>query len=322
MNFRFPFQYRAAQRSLIVALLAASLVTPNAGRSCACGCGIFQVGTSSMLPMGTGLVTSLDFDYQDQNRNWSGDSRAPAEDNPDKDIRTSVENVSFQEVFNQDWSARVDLPFEQRHFETTGGASGGDLVSLDFSGIGDTRFQAIYTGLSPGFVTGLTFGIKLPTGSFTKNDAYGDIDRDTEFGSGSTDVILGAFRRLNIGTSPDWSGFTQVVLDAPVVTRDGYRPGTELDASFGVYYSGGTVLGVLVSPALQLKGSVRGSDGGPNASHPVASGFERVLVVPGIEFSRGRVRLDADVGLPAYQHFTGDQLTASALFRVSMSYAY
>lgn len=322
MNFRFFFQFKATQRSLAVALLTAALANPQAVRSCACGCGIFQVGTSSMLPMGAGVVTSVDFDYQDQNRNWSGDSRAPADDNPDKDIRTSVESVSLQEVFSQAWSARLDLPFEQRHFETTGGASGDDLVSLDFSGIGDVRIQGIYTGLSPGFVTGLTFGIKLPTGSFTRNDAYGDIDRDTELGSGSTDVVLGAFRRLDIGSNPDWSGFTQVVLDAPVVTRDGYRPGTELDASFGVYYSGVTMEGVLVSPALQLKGSVRGSDGGPNASQPVASGFERILVVPGIEFSRDRVRLDADVGLPAYQHFKGDQLAASALFRLSVSYAY
>jgi hypothetical protein len=316
----FPFSVRS--RPALAALLLTALSIPQAAWSCACGCGIFQVGTSSMLPMGAGVVTSVDFDYQDQNHNWSGDSQAPAADNPDKDIRTSVASFALQQVFNSDWSARVDIPFERRHFETTGGATGDDLVSLDFRGLGDVRVQGVYTGLSPGFVTGLTFGLKLPTGSFTRNDAYGDIDRDTELGSGSTDVVLGAFRRLNIGTSPDWSGFTQVVVDAPVVTQDGYRPGTELDASFGVYYSGVTVLGVLVSPALQLKGSVRGRDGGPSASDPVASGFERILVVPGIEFSLKRARLDADVGLPAYQHFTGDQLAASALFRVSLSYSY
>ncbi|HZZ20981.1 MAG TPA: hypothetical protein VFE25_16520 [Opitutaceae bacterium] len=306
----------------MASLLAFTLALPSIGMSCACGCGIFQVGTSSMLPTGAGGVASVDFDYQDQDRNWSGDARAPAADNPDRDIRTSVVSLAVQEVFNPDWSARIDLPFERRHFETTGGATGDDVVSLDFSGVGDVRLQGIYTGLSPGFVTGLTFGVKLPTGSVSRNDAYGDIDRDTELGSGSTDILLGVFRRLDIGSNPDWSGFAQVVVDAPVVTRDGYRPGTELDASFGVYYSGFTLHGVLISPALQLKGSVRGSDGGPNASEPVASGFERILVVPGVEFSRGRVRLDADIGLPAYQRFTGEQLAAPALFRLSVSYAY
>ncbi len=322
MNFRLFVQSKPTARSLIVALLAAVLASPNAARSCACGCGIFQVGTSSMLPMGAGVVTSVDFDYQDQNRNWSGDSQAPATDNPDRDIRTNVQDLAVQQVFSQAWSARIDIPFEERHFETTGGASGDDLVSLDFSGFGDIRIQGIYTGLSPGYVTGLTFGLKLPTGSFTKNDAYGDIDRDTELGSGSTDVLMGAFRRLNIGTNPDWSGFTQVVLDVPMVTQDGYRPGTELDGSFGVYYSGVTLQDIRVSPALQLKGSVRSSDSGPNASQPVASGFERILVVPGIELSKGRGRLDIDVGLPAYQHFTGNQLAAAALFRASVSCAF
>jgi hypothetical protein len=54
----------------------------------------------------------------------------------------------------------------------------------------------------------------------------------------------------------------------------------------------------------------------------VASGFERILVVPGIELSKGRGRLDIDVGLPAYQHFTGNQLAAAALFRASVSCAF
>jgi hypothetical protein len=295
---------------------------PSVGRPCACGCGIFQVGTSSMLPMDTGLVTSLDLDYQDQDKNWSGASPAPASENPDKDIRTSVASVSLQDVFNESWSARVDLPYERRHFETTGGASGSDLVSLDFSGVGDVRIEGIYTGLSPGLVSGLTFGLKLATGSISQNDAYGDIDRDTELGSGSTDILLGAFRRLNLGRFRRWSAFTQVVLDLPVLARQGYRPGAEVDGSFGVYYSGMRLHGILVSPALQLKASVRGSDSGPGASDPVASGFERVLITPGLEFDLHPARLDVDVGVPVYQRFTGNQLAAPLLFRVALSYAF
>ena len=316
--------FRPAQSpaSLFTLIAAMSLMAPAIVRPCACGCGIFQVGTSSMLPADPGVVASLDFDFQDQDRNWSGDSTAPAADNPDKDIRTSVASLALQDVFGPSWSVRVDLPYERRHFETTGGASGSDLVSLDFGGVGDVRVQGIYTGLSPGLVSGLTFGIKLPTGTSSYNDAYGDVDRDTELGSGSTDVLLGAFRRLNLGSDLRWSAFTQVVLDLPLLTRQGYRPGSELDGSFGVYYSGWSLRGVLVSPALQVKASVRGSDSGPGASDPVASGFERVLVAPGLEFDLHPVRLDADLGLPVYQRFTGNQLAASALFRVALSYAF
>lgn len=275
-----------------------------------------------MLPMDTGLVTALDLDYQDQDKNWSGASPAPAAANPDKDIRTSVASVSLEDVFNQSWSARVDLPYERRHFETTGGASGGDPVSLDFSGVGDVRIQGIYTGLSPGLVSGLTFGVKLATGSFSHNDAYGDIDRDTELGSGSTDLILGAFRRLNLGSFMRWSAFTQVVLDLPVFVQQGYRPGAEVDGSLGVYYTGFRLHGIMVSPALQLKASVRGSDSGPGASDPVASGFDRLLITPGLEFDLHPATLDVDVGLPVYQHFTGNQLEAGMLFRLALSYAF
>ena len=42
--------------------------------ACACGCGVFDVGTSSMLPQGTGGVAWFEYDYQNQNRNRSGGS--------------------------------------------------------------------------------------------------------------------------------------------------------------------------------------------------------------------------------------------------------
>ena len=44
------------------------LAAPHEGRACACGCGIYEVGTSSMIPTGTGIETFFDYDYQDQNQ--------------------------------------------------------------------------------------------------------------------------------------------------------------------------------------------------------------------------------------------------------------
>jgi Putative MetA-pathway of phenol degradation len=318
-----PVPYEGTIRSISFGLVAAFfLTTPTPAYPCACGCGIYEVGTSSMLPVGSGLSYSLDYNFQDQDRNWSGSSEAPAAANPDKDIRTNFTTLGVQDVLGEAWSLQAALPFVSRHFETTGGASGSDLVSLNFNGVGDLRFQAIYTGLSPGFVSGLSVGLKLPTGSFTRNDAYGDIDRDTEIGSGSTDLILGAFRRLDLGPDIRWSGIAQVMLDLPVLTQSGYRPGAEIDAAFGAYFSGWRVRGVLISPALQLKASVRDRDGGPNATHPVASGFERLLAVPGLEVDLRPIKVNAEVGLPLYQHLTGNQLAASALFKFEVTYAY
>jgi hypothetical protein len=76
---------------------------------------------------------------------------------------------------------------------------------------------------------------------------------------------------------------------------------------------------VTIAPVAQIKASARGSDRGDNASDPVASGFQRVLLAPGIEFNLHPVKVDADVERHVYQHFTGDQLSAPALFTVTVS---
>jgi hypothetical protein len=146
------------------ALLLAQAIAPRAS-ACACGCGIYEVGTSAMLPTSSGIMASVDYDYQDQNRNWSGTSEAPAADNDDKNIRTSWYTLGLQDMFNRSWGMQIELPYEQRHFVTTGGATGDDIVSLNFRGTGDIRIEGIYTGFSPDLSKGLTFGLKLPTGS-------------------------------------------------------------------------------------------------------------------------------------------------------------
>jgi hypothetical protein len=307
---------------VLLALLLAIGLAPSRSAACACGCGIYEVGTANMIPTASGVMTFFDYDYQDQNQNWSGDSRAPAADNDDKNIRTSWYNYGFQDMFNRAWGVRLEVPYEDRHFVTTGGPSGDDIATVNFSGFGDVRLEGIYTGFSPDLSSGLLFGLKLPTGSYTINDPYGDVDRDTEIGSGSTDLLLGGYSRFNFDTDYGWSGFTQALLDLPVLTQVRYRPGAEFDASIGAYYNGLRIGRMLVSPIVQLKASVRGEDTGANASNPVASGFERLLVAPGVELDMHPMRVYCDVELPLYEHFTGNQLAASVLFRLNMAYMF
>ncbi len=47
-------------------------LAPEQGLACACGCGVFAVGTSSMFPTGSGGTVYLEYDYQDQTINWHG----------------------------------------------------------------------------------------------------------------------------------------------------------------------------------------------------------------------------------------------------------
>jgi hypothetical protein len=315
-------------RSMGFATLLAAALAPSASWACACGCGIFDVGTSSMFPTGPGGMAFLQYDYQDQNQNWSGTSRAPAANNADKAIQTSFVTAGLQYMFNSDWGLMVEVPYVNRTFTTTGGASGNDQVTLNWGDLGDIRVKGIYTGFSPDLSTGVTFGFKLPSGNYTYNDIYGDVDRDSETGTGSTDVLLGGFSRQSLGSDFYWFGEAQ--LDLPVMFRDEYRPGLELDAGTGVYYRGFSVGGVKIEPLAQVLGSYRMSDSGANASGGANSdpadgpdsGYERVLLSPGIEFDKHPWSLYADAEFPVYQNMTGNQLVAPVLFKVSLSFMF
>ncbi len=309
-------------------IVFAVMAAPSLGWACACGCGVFDVGTSSMLPEGPGGMAFFDFDYQDQNHNWSGSSRAPSANNDDKEIITSFATAGVQYMFDRSWGIEGEVPYVNRTFKTTDhstAADGSDIansVALSWGDIGDIRVKGIYTGFSPDLSTGVTFGFKLPTGSYTHHDALGNIDRDSEIGTGSTDALLGAFHRQHLMSGSPFSWVVQTQLDLPLLTRDQYKPGLEVDASAGIYYSGWSLGGVKITPIAQVIGSERTSDGGPNSASPVASGYQRILLSPGIEVKMHPVSVYADVELPVYQYYTGNQLVSSALFKLSVGYHF
>jgi hypothetical protein len=309
----------AAQTRLFLG--AALALAPSLALACACGCGIYEVGTSSTLPTGMGAETYIDYDYQDQTTDWSGSSEAPGADNPDKNIRTSFLTFGYEQMYTNSWGLRLELPYEVRHFVTTGGATGTDIVTVNFSGIGDVRIEGMYTGFSPDMSQGLMFGLKLPTGSYTAEDAWDDVDRDSEIGTGSTDLLFGGFDRFGLGDS-GWQGLVQGMLDVPVLSQVQYRPGTELDLSLGAYYTGFRIGRLAVVPIGQLKVSLRTRDTGANAADPVASGFARLFAAPGLEFDLRPFKVYADVELPLYVHVRGDQLVARNLFRLNLSYDF
>jgi hypothetical protein len=320
-----------ARRRLTRLLGSASLLSialaPEMSRGCACGCGIFDVGTSSMFPHGSGCMVFVDYDYQDQNQNWNGFGKAPAADNGDKGIRTHFLDLGAQYMFNRSWGVQAQLPYDYRYFTTTGGKTGNDIVSLNWGALGDVRLKGIYTGFSEDQSIGLTFGVKLPTGNFTHNDQYQDVDRDSEIGTGSTDILLGGFFRHRLTSDNSWSWFAQTELDVPVLTQDQYRPGVELDSAIGIHYNELSFHGIRITPVAQALVSERSADSGAQATGGalddpaggVASGYQRLLLSPGIEFSYHNVRLYTDVKIPVFQHFTGDQLAAPALFQTVLS---
>jgi len=312
--------------------LLAVVLAPGAAFACACGCGVFEVGTSSMLPEGPGGMGFLTYALQDQNQNWSDSSKAPAANNGDKEIRTDFMSAGLQYMFNGSWGVEAELPFAYRNFKTitaNPNVPAGTLASVNWFSLGDIRIHAIYTGFSPDLSSGLDLGLRLPTGSFSHENAWGDVDRDSEIGSGSTDILLGGFYRGNFGPNQNFGWFAQVEADLPVLTQADYRPGFELDAAAGVEYHGFSLGRLKISPLAQVIVSERTRDlgndaaGGANGGNDgVNSGYTRVLLSPGIEFHLHPLVLYADVEVPVFEHVTGNQLVAPALFKVSLSYMF
>jgi len=297
--------------------LLAGVLAPSVVHACACGCGVFDVGTSSMFPAGQGEMAFLQYDYQDQNRNWNGTSQAPAANNDDKEIETHFVTLGVQYMFNQKWGAQLEVPYDYRRFKTDDG--NGNIVPRNWSQLGDIRLEGIYTGFLADMSAGVTFGVKLPTGDY-KFDS-GVVDRDTQIGTGSTDFLLGGFYRGNITKDEKWDWFAQLQLDVPVLIRDEYRPGVELDAAAGIDYKGFTLGRARISPVAQVIFSERTSDSG-DAADPDNSGYQRVMLSPGIEFHIHPVKIYADAEFPVYQNFTGNQLAAPVLFKLSVSYMF
>jgi len=297
------------------------MLVPGIVHACACGCGVFDVGTSSMLPIGEGAMTFFQYDYQDQDRNWKGTSPAPSANNDDKEISTDFFTAGFQYMFNRKWGVQAEIPFDYRTFKGLNDDTG-KTGKASWMSLGDVRIEGIYTGFMADQSAGVTLGVKLPTGNFRQTSPALDIDRDTQIGTGSTDLLLGGFYRDNLDRNQQWDWFAQVQLDLPVLIQDHYRPGVELDAAAGIDYKGLSIGRAKISPLAQIIFSERTSDSGANAAHPVASGYQRIMLSPGIEVHIHPVKIYADVELPVFQNFTGNQVAASVLFKFSVSYMF
>ena len=333
-----------AASSLIVTLLAGA--APSTALACACGCSVFDVG-GGLLPQeddhGGRIFT--EWWHSDQNQNWIGSSKGLAAANADKQVVTNWYTAGFQYMFNREWGVMARLPYVNRSFTTDTNFPGiPALQTFNSRDIGDLEIMGMYTGFSPDMSTGVMFGLKLPTGTYTANG----FDRDTQIGSGSTDLILGAFHRGLITGDNAWQYFAQVRWLQPFAYRSAidpdsglmqvYKPGYQLDGAAGIVYNKlYNVLGFdKITPLVQIIGSHRAHDNGP-AADPLNSGFDRLMISPGIEFTKvideanKRVfKLYIDVEIPVYYRTnaaindTGSQgqLIAPYLTKVVASYNF
>lgn len=303
-------------KSLFFSILTVFVVLPALVQACACGCGVFDVGTGVMMPTSEGGTVWLEYDWMNQNKNWAGTGRSDPANNQDKKITTDFITAGGQYMFNRTWGAEIEIPYWNRSFTTTNDDN--EITRSQHHALGDIRVKGIYAGLSDDMSTGLTYGLKLPTG----DRSYGGFDRDTAIGTGSTDWLLGLYHMGTLSTDAKLNLFVTGQWDHAFTAVDHYRPGDEWDTALGSYYDAGSIVGGdKISPLLQLIGSYRLHDVGARAN-PQDSGYRRLLISPGFEYDVRDIKLYADVEVPIYQNVNGNQLTAPVQTKLVVGYNF
>ncbi len=263
-----------------------------------------------MMAISPGFRFFWTYNYMDQYQNWYNWNSAAAGLNGDKVIRSEFYTLSALYTINRSWGIMLKAPLWNRYFRTID--DDGGLASVSHLSLADTRLMGIYTGISEDMSIGIQFGLKLPTGPYNLSL----MDRDTQIGSGTTDLLLGGYWMRQ---EKDWGWYAQTMWQHAFNYKDAYRPGDSFDFALGAHYDN-LLPGYNIYPMMQFAVSYRSSDSGLNAS-PGNTGYFRLYVSPGVEVKLSpQIQLYGDIKIPLITHVTGYQLVAPALVDVTIGY--
>lgn len=293
-------------RLAFVATLAA---LPSAALACACGvCALNSDWETQGLASGAGLRLDLRYDYMNQTEIRHGTSKLaawPAGHEAEQFTQNRYTTAAL-DYSTGSWGVNVQLPWIDRKHGTLDGLDDGLSHSKS---VGDMRVLGRYQGLAGLPNLGVQFGLKLPTGSHTETFSAGalagePLDRGLQPGSGTTDLLLGAYTFAML--TPDWDYYAQALVQLPLDSRAGYQPGNAFALNLGLRYEGFEAF----VPELQFNARASGKDSGVNAA-PEDSGGESLYISPGVAVPvSAKVRLYGFVQLPLYQNLNGYQLAA------------
>jgi hypothetical protein len=241
-------------KRLSAAVLCLS-VTPITTWACAsCGCTLnadAAMGYSST----PGWRLSFEYDYihQDQLRSKThAISGVPDGNELERETLNRYYTVGLDYSPNSDWDIALRVPYVGRTHSTYGAYdSTQPLSELSYSrssSLGDIKLIGSYQGFLPAHNLGVQLGVKLPTGhygtdvKFESGPLQGEpLDASLQPGTGSTDVIVGAYYHQYI--SGNFAGFVNAQFQSAVKSKqdqpgNDYRPGNSTTVSFGVRYEG------------------------------------------------------------------------------------
>jgi hypothetical protein len=315
-------------KQVVMAAVLVGMVVPRAAIACsACGCTLNSDWASQGLAASGGWRFDVRYDFfeQDQLRSGTGSVRRSAFAFPtDQEVQQNTINrnttLALDYSPNRDWGFTAILPwFDRSHATIAEGDS--DISTSHDKGIGDLRFMARYAGFDPQRSTGIEWGIKLPTGRFTSpfdgGPQHGELlDRGLQLGTGTTDLLLGVYKFSAL--TPDWGYFGQLQLQQPLNSREGFKPGTGLNANLGLRYTANPTF----VPQLQINARVEKREHGAEADVDNSGASLVYLSAGGTWNISPRLSAYAFVQAPIYQRVTGLQIEATRLASVGVHYHF
>jgi hypothetical protein len=300
-----------------------------------CGCTLSSDAATghSTLP---GFRATFEYDYINQNQLRRGTRKAtPAQvvDNP-ADPGTTGGEIERQTINqyvtlglsyspNFEWNFKVLVPYVVRSHTTYGvqdqpysaaETSPDQISGAHVSDLGDIKLIGSWQGLLAAHNLGLQLGVKLPTGPYGTNvkfntgpNAGTPLDASLQPGSGSTDIIVGAYYYRPI--SRDFEGFINGQFQSAVKNNqdqpgNDFRPGNTQTVSFGVRYEAHPQW----VPQLQVNLIHKSRDQGALADLPDTAGTV-AYVSPGVTLQTiGALHVFAFVQLPVYSNLDGYQV--------------
>jgi len=306
--------------SLATALPLLAALPPRAVACASCGCTLSADAAMgySALP---GWRLSVEYDYIDQDQLRSGTHAVSGvPDGTELEHQTINQYVTTGLSYSpsSSWNLTLLVPYVIRSHSTYGIFDSDqplpELSRSFSSSLGDIKLIGSYQGLLPTNNLGVQLGVKLPTGQYgTAVDFYSGpnagtpLDASLQPGTGSTDVIVGAYYYRAI--SQDFDFFINGQFQAAVKRRldqpgNDYRPGNSTTVSFGLRYEANPRW----VPQLQVNLLHKSPDTGALADVQNTAGNVAYLS-PGLTAQvSGSVHLFAFAQFPIYSNLYGTQL--------------
>jgi hypothetical protein len=343
-----------ARLTTAAAVILAPLA-PSGALACAtCGCSL-STDAAMGLSSDSGWRVSLQYDFIDQSQlRTNGDAISEPQvaniNNGGGSQEVERQTINRYTTFgvsyspSSDWNVRVLVPYIDRSHTTFGSSSNplspSDVSGSTLTGLGDIRFVASYQGLLPTHNLGIQFGVKVPTGAYgggpgengnnvgrgyinfnSGPNAGSPVDTSLQPGTGSTDVILGAYfyqpvsQNFDAFVTGQFQSAVAKKLDQPGAD---YRPGNSENLSFGVRYEADPS----IVPQIQVNLTHKSADQGFLADTTDTAGVVAYLS-PGVTVrALQNIYVYGFVQVPLYSKLSGYQLFPRWTATLGASYSF